>query len=178
MRQHYEVLSGSHRLHNMSAPPIMTISMHPVHSGKKEEVSTNHNLFGVVNLSALFTQHIKNRYDIQTKSITEKCMMLAEYASGITPQQEKNLTAESIFDRFSAAMLQLDKKSLSIPSVAIVLPAKNRVETTEIRDVTTAMTLVSSISGTLFIASRMPHLPPAGLINRAIAFYTMHGGDA
>ncbi len=159
-------------LHNMSAPPVVFISLSPVHARTTQNNAEDNSVatYGIVNITTLFKRLVQSTLGMSAATRAERLTLLAEHVAGQKVKRLKEATAEELFDRFTAAMKRIPLPTGALPDIAFVSEIRPGIRGIPVEDPVRALFLISRLSETLFIASRKPHFPPSHLLRGAV-FY-------
>ena len=180
--------NGSRRLHNMSAPPRMTIELHPIPMGKPSEKGERprERILGVVDSRRLINRYLQgwresflNRLENNPK---RKAMLLAGFATGEAPDALLTIkSSDEIYDRFVEMASSIDISPYNLPPFAVAVSApramRRKMADSLIDEPQLAMALLSRISGSLFLRSRAPHFPARNFLSGLTIFYDTTGGE-
>lgn len=169
-------LEAGRALHNMSAPPRLSITVSPLTKGGSAVQGTGAGcrLLGFLDLSFLCGR------DWDSLSAREKlfaALRLARYWPGGRRTATKWRTIEAATDELIDRLAAQDPARLGLPRVALArrfssCPHK-RVR--RVRSSAVALVLLSRLSGPLFLAIRSPSVEPIVTHRGVIAFYRVGG---
>ncbi len=171
------------RLRNMSAPPRMTIELHPLSIGKPQgRGGGGGQIMGVIDSTALLVrlgaQAILKKMQNNPK---RKALLLAGLAVGEAPEALLSIhSGDEMFDRFTEMAGSINIAPYGLPSFAVAVSAPEAGGANAgpmVEDPKLAVVLLSRISGPLFLRSRAPHLPPRNFLTGLAIFYDTTGGN-
>lgn len=186
MKKFKKIECGSNLLHNMSAPPRMTIKMKalPIPQENTGGQPRGVCLLGIIRLKFIFMRVLRRREIRGINDFRRKFLLAAERLANLKTSSAKvynSLSEEELFDRFSFAIrrVPLPEKFPAFGHV-VQLSGEENLPTEylrkEILDPKWAVGLISRVSGTLFLCERPPHLPPESTLQNFFAFFSTNGG--
>jgi len=174
---------GSSLLHNMSAPPRLSVVLHPLQIHEDGQAATGTRLLGVVDMDSLFGRHLSKPERTELETARQKTLLLADRlaGTGLPAETYRTLSEEAVFDRFNAAMENIPPPPLPPFAPMVRLPPRKTgnpvFQEKEIRDLPLALALVARLSGTLFLKNRPPHLPSGETLGQPLAFFVLEGEE-
>ena len=174
------------RLHNMSAPPRMKITLKPQSipfDEKADSVAQKRagiQLLGVVSFSQLVQDELGEMLAESEQGRRLQCLHLLEQILNY-PRSSAECTDELVFDRFSELMKQFQPLEQSLPAFAfaVALPEAQRRQQL-ISVPADALVLLAHLSGNRMFKMRSSHLPSDWCLKEPVGFFipqSKGGGD-
>ncbi len=174
MNARSEEQRGARQLHNMSAPPRMTIVIRPLSPPADRAVPPRPRAIGSVDFAAIYRRGAAAGRWRRSADPLERLALVAEAVAGIaSPRRRHRPLEEEIVDRIARAAAHLDPVELGLPAVAVLARRGTADDSRPVEDPRVAVCLLTRLSGALFVARRRPHAPPRHLLERPAAFVAM-----
>ena len=178
---------GGRRLRNMSAPPRMTIELHPLPIGRPGEGrgEARGRIMATVDSRRLTNRYLQGWRESFLNKLEDnpqrKAMLLAGFAAGKEPGELLSIkSSDEIYDRFVGMARSIDISPYGLPPFGIAVAAprsmRRKMADSVVDDPKLAVVLLSRISGPLFLRNRAPHLPPRNFLSGLAVFYDTTGG--
>jgi len=154
---------GGRWLHNMSAPPRLRVVIRPLRQEGGKGTAAAGKLLTTIELG-------RARRD----GLAFLLGLVAEIMGGPGPLDAELLeaTAEFRVDRVIHTALSIETAELGLPRYAIAVPGTPGNGDTD-GDPRIVLTLLTRLSGSLFVARRPPHLPDLRRLPETLAFHAL-----
>ncbi|RMG42605.1 MAG: hypothetical protein D6718_13605 [Acidobacteria bacterium] len=166
-------LEAGRALHNMSAPPRLSITVSPLRKGAaraEQGTGAGCKLIGFLDLSLLCG---KDWNSLSPRERLLAALKLARSWSGGSVTGTTRLTVEAATDELLDRLAAQDPARLGLPRVALArrFPRWPHKRVRRVRSSAAALVLLSRLSGPLFLAIRSPSVEPIVNHGGVVAFY-------